>query len=67
MRATMRRLHLWPARTRAGAHLQAPQQLPEPSPEGIAQLAAMGFDQARAARALQETGNDVNSAIALLV
>lgn len=46
---------------------QQQQQLPPPSQEGIAQLAAMGFDVNRAAQALQQTGNDVNAAIALLV
>lgn len=43
------------------------QQLPPPDQEGVAQLAAMGFDETRAAQALQQTGNDVNAAIALLV
>jgi len=46
---------------------QQQQQLPQPSPEGLAQLAAMGFDEMRAAQALQAAGNDVNDAIALLV
>ncbi len=41
--------------------------LPQPSPEALQQLEAMGFDRVRATRALQQTGNDVNAAIAMLV
>lgn len=42
-------------------------QLPEPSPEAVQQLVAMGFDAARAAQALQHSGGDVQAAIQFLV
>lgn len=45
----------------------APAALPPPSPEHLQQLMAMGFDRSRAERALQQTNNDINQAIALLV
>jgi hypothetical protein len=40
---------------------------PEPSPEALATLVGMGFEQSRAAAALQRTHNDVQAAIAQLV
>lgn len=39
----------------------------EPSPEAVAQLQAMGFDEARARQALASTGNDVERALHLLL
>lgn len=42
-------------------------ELPAPSPEALQALLAMGFSQQQAAQALQQAGNDLQTAIALLV
>ena len=39
----------------------------EPSPEALRQLVAMGFDESSAARALQQTGNNVEAALQYLL
>ncbi len=55
-----------------GAPRPAPQQpaaprLPQASAEAVQQLVAMGFEHQQAARALQQTNNDVQAAIGLLL
>lgn len=42
-------------------------RLPQPSAEAVQQLVAMGFEHQQAARALQQTNNDVQAAISLLL
>lgn len=39
----------------------------EPSAEAVSALVAMGFSREQAVRALQQSGNDVQTAISLLV
>jgi hypothetical protein len=41
--------------------------LPAASPEALQELLAMGFSRERAVQALQQAGNDLQTAIALLV
>lgn len=41
--------------------------LPEASSEGVQQLVAMGFDATRAAAALQQCHNDVQTALTFLL
>ena len=52
--------------TRACAQANAP-PLPQPAPQALQQLVAMGFDQAQATRALQTSNNDVQMALAQLL
>ena len=41
--------------------------LPEASPDAVQQLVAMGFDPSRAAAALQQSHNDVQTALTYLL
>ena len=41
--------------------------LPEASPDAVQQLVAMGFDAATAAAALQQSHNDIQTALTLLL
>ena len=41
--------------------------LPEASPDAVQQLVAMGFDAARAAAALQQSHNDIQTALTFLL
>lgn len=41
--------------------------LPAASAEAVEQLVAMGFDQARAAAALQQSHNDIQTALTFLL
>ena len=47
--------------------MQAPVQLPAASPEALETLVGMGFDSAQATRALQQSHNDIQTALALLL
>lgn len=51
----------------APAPRQAPAQLPPASPEALETLVGMGFDSAQATRALQQSHNDIQTALALLL
>ena len=44
-----------------------PRQVTAPSPEALAQLVAMGFEEQRASNALQQANNDLQTALALLL
>ncbi len=46
---------------------QREQQLPQPPEDSVVRLVEMGFDRARAVRALQLSNNDVDQAIGLLL
>ena len=47
--------------------LQAPARQIEPSPEALAQLVSMGFEEQRATSALQQSNNDVQAALSRLL
>ena len=49
------------------APLQAIPQLPAASPEALETLIGMGFDSTQATRALQQSHNDIQTALALLL